>query len=202
MAHSDPTVYIVVADDPALHSGVIAALAAAGHPVASFPSAGAFLAGAPPDAAGCLLVDVALPAGGGAALLDELRRRRWSLPIILTAAPELARLLRSVRGGGYECLSNPVDPAEVLATVSRVLRSDAATRAARAEQEALRARFLRLTTRERAVCESVAQGLLNRQIAAALGIKESTVKAHRAQVMEKLGVGSLPELVRLVDRIS
>jgi FixJ family two-component response regulator len=105
-----------------------------------------------------------------------------------------------MRGGAIDFLTKPVQKRELLHAIERALARDAAARTERAERDAARARLARLTPRERQVCDLVAAGMLNKQIAGELGTGEKNIKWHRAHVMEKLGVGSVAELVRLVDR--
>lgn len=152
--------------------------------------------------AGCVVMDVRMPELGGLDLQDELSRRGFPLPIIfLTGHGQVPDSVRAMKGGAIDFLSKPCEDIALLDAVARALARDAARREALAQQEALRARFETLTRREREVCLLVTRGLLNKQIGAELGAGEKTVKVHRGRVMKKLGVNSVAELVRLVDKM-
>ncbi len=106
-----------------------------------------------------------------------------------------------MKAGAIDFLTKPCDDTDLLSAVERALERDAKARALREEQRAINARFEALTAREREVCLRVAQGRLNKEIAQELGTAEKTIKVHRGRVMEKLGVETVAELVRLVDRL-
>ncbi|WP_282420483.1 response regulator [Polyangium sp. 15x6] len=192
----------VVDDDPSVLRGLERLLRSAGYAVEAHASARAFLERAPADRPGCVIVDLRMPEIGGLDLQEELARRGFPLPLIfLTGHGDVPSSVRAMKGGALDFLSKPCDDTDLLAAVERALARDAEARAARAEKEAVRARFAALTPREHEVALLVAQGLLNKQIAAELGAAEKTIKVHRGRVMEKLGAESLADLVRLVDRI-
>jgi len=199
----------VVDDDPAVLRSLARLLSAAGYRVEAQASPRAFLEAAPKDRPGCVIVDLRMPEIGGLELQDELSRRDFPLPLIfLTGHGDVSNSVRAMKSGAVDFLSKPCEDTALLEAVDRALARDAAARAqeaeARAQREAreeARARFESLTPREREVCRLVARGLLNKQIAAELGTVEKTVKVHRGRVMKKLGVGSVADLVRLVDRI-
>ncbi|WP_276605278.1 response regulator transcription factor [Polyangium jinanense] len=192
----------VVDDDPSVLRGLERLLRSAGYAVEAHASARAFLERAPADRPGCVVVDLRMPEIGGLDLQEELARRGFPLPLIfLTGHGDVPSSVRAMKGGAIDFLSKPCDDTDLLAAVERALARDAEARAARVEKEAVRARFAALTPREREVALLVAQGLLNKQIAAELGAAEKTIKVHRGRVMEKLGAESLADLVRLVDRI-
>ena len=163
----------------------------------------AFLERAPADRPGCVVVDLRMPELSGLDLQEELSRRGVSLPLVfLTGHGDVPSSVRAMKAGAIDFLSKPCDDTDLLAAVERALARDAEARAARAEKDAIQALFSALTPREREVCLLVAQGLLNKQIAAELGAAEKTIKVHRGRVMGKLGVESVAELVRLVDRLN
>ncbi|MDC3959798.1 response regulator transcription factor [Polyangium jinanense] len=201
MTPMERTVF-VVDDDPSVLRGLERLLRSAGYAVEAHASARAFLERAPADRPGCVVVDLRMPEIGGLDLQEELARRGFPLPLIfLTGHGDVPSSVRAMKGGAIDFLSKPCDDTDLLAAVERALARDAEARAARVEKEAVRARFAALTPREREVALLVAQGLLNKQIAAELGAAEKTIKVHRGRVMEKLGAESLADLVRLVDRI-
>ncbi|MDI1476242.1 response regulator [Polyangium sp. y55x31] len=201
MTQKERTVF-VVDDDPSVLRGLERLLRSAGYVVEAHASPRAFLERAPADRPGCVVVDLRMPEIGGLDLQEEFARRGFPLPLIfLTGHGDVPSSVRAMKGGAIDFLSKPCDDTDLLAAVERALARDAEARAARAEKEAVRARFAALTPREREVALLVAQGLLNKQIAAELGAAEKTIKVHRGRVMEKLGAESLADLVRLVDRI-
>ena len=201
MTATGPTV-LVVDDDPSVLRGLERLLRAAGYVVEGYASPRAFLERAPWDRPGCAVVDLRMPEMGGIELQEELARRGCALPIVfLIGHGDVSSSVRAMKRGAIDFLTKPCDDTDLIAAVERALARDAEGRAAREEQQAVRARFEVLTPREREVCLLVARGLPNKRIAAELGTAEKTVKVHRGRVMEKLGVESLAELVRLVDRL-
>ncbi|WP_437627223.1 response regulator transcription factor [Sorangium sp. So ce1151] len=201
MAETAPTVF-VVDDDPSVLRALERLLRAAGHAVEAYASPGAFLERAPSERPGCAVVDLRMPGLDGTELQEELSRRGCPLPIVfLTGHGDVPSSVRAMKAGAIDFLTKPCDDTDLLAAVARAIERDARARATLGEQQALRTRFEALTPREREVCLRVAQGLLNKQIADELGAAEKTIKVHRGRVMEKLGVESVAELVRLVDRL-
>ena len=173
----------------------------AGHAVETFASAREFLARELPEGPGCLVLDLRMPGMTGLELQDTLERAGHTIPVVfISGHADIPASVRAMKAGAIDFLTKPVQKRELLQAVERALARDAVARAHRAEQDAARAGLGRLTPRERRVCDLVAAGMLNKQIAAELGTSEKTIKWHRAHVMEKLGVGSVAELVRLVDR--
>jgi len=201
MTQAERTVFLVD-DDPSVLRGLERLLRSAGYVVEAHASSRAFLERAPADRPGCVVVDLRMPEMGGLDLQEELARRGFPLPLVfLTGHGDVPSSVRAMKGGAIDFLTKPCDDTDLLAAVERALARDAEARAARAEKEAVRARFDALTPREREVCLLVARGLLNKQIAAELGAAEKTIKVHRGRVMEKLGAASVADLVRLVDRL-
>ncbi|WP_437319761.1 response regulator transcription factor [Sorangium sp. So ce385] len=196
-----PTVF-VVDDDPSVLRALERLLRSAGYAVEGYASPEAFLERAPSERPGCVVVDLRMPGLGGLELQDELARRGCPLPVVfLTGHGDVSSSVRAMKAGAVDFLAKPCDDTDLLAAVERAIARDAEARAARGAQQALRTRFEALTPREREVCLRVAQGLLNKQIADELGAAEKTIKVHRGRVMEKLGVETVAELVRLVDRL-
>jgi FixJ family two-component response regulator len=175
-------------------------LRANGFAVEGFTSAAAFLERPKHEGLACLLLDLRLLDQTGLDVQDDLRRRGFSLPIIfLSGQGDVPSTARAMRDGALDFLVKPVDEPELLDALAR---ADARVRAQQHEQRAQHdaaERLARLTARERQVCELVARGLLNKQIAYELGASENTVKVHRARVMRKLSVDSVASLVRLMS---
>ena len=177
-------------------------LRAAGHAVEAFASAREFLARERDEGPGCLVLDLRMPGMTGLELQDALERAGYAIPVVFVSGHgDIPASVKAMKAGAIDFLTKPVQNRDLLQAIERALARDRAARATRVERgDAARARVARLTPRERQVCALVATGMLNKQIAAELGTGEKNIKLHRAHVMEKLGVGSVAELVRLVDR--
>ena len=197
---NEQTVFIVE-DDAAVRDSLGLLLGLQGFRTQSFSCAEDFLRIYQPSWAGCLLLDVRMPGMNGLELQESLRRQGLALPvIIMTAHGDITTVRSALKSGAVDFLEKPVDPAALLAAVRMALDADAARRRAGMEAEGARQRLSVLTARERQVMELVAKGCHNREIAETLGISPRTVEVHKARVMEKLQVQSVPELVRIVLR--
>ena len=192
----------IVDDEPGMRKALTRLLVAEGFDVLSFASADEFLAAVRPAEAGCLVLDVAMPGTDGLALQAELVRRGVDLPILfLTGHGDIPMSVRAMKAGAVDFLAKPVDDAVLLKEVREALALARARRASSAELESLRRRLDSLTPREREVLEHLLAGKLNKQIAAALGTVEQTIKVHRGRVMEKMDVASMADLVRIAERL-
>ncbi len=192
----------LVDDDPAVLKGLSRLLHSAGYQTATFTSAGDFMRHYHPDDSGCLVLDLAMPGFSGLELQRWLRQSESPLPIIfLSGHGDVPTSVRAVKDGAVDFLLKPVNDEELLKAIREALLRESAARQARAELTAIQARLNTLTPREREVLEHVVSGELNKQIAGTLGTVEKTIKVHRARVMEKMGVQSLAELVRLAERV-
>ena len=188
----------VVDDDEAARKATARLLAASGFEARTYASAREFLNAIEPDMPGCIILDVRLPDQNGLDLQVALTRRGVPLPIVfMTGHGEIPDTVRAIQGGAVDFLTKPVDGDVLLAAVARALAQDDASRAVRARQQDLRGRYERLTPREREVFLHLIAGQLNKQVAADLQITERTIKLHRANILEKLEVGSMAELARL-----
>jgi PAS domain S-box-containing protein len=191
---AQPTVY-AVEDDAAAARSLQRLLAAVGRSVEVYASAEAFLQAYHPGMAGCLVVDINLPGMSGLELRRELARRGDGLPcVFVTGRGELAQAVQAMREGAVDFLVKPVSGEALLASVERAHRQSIMEVASVKET----ARLDQLTARERKVVELVAAGLPNKEVAFRLGISLRTVEGHRARAMHKLGLRTLPELVRLL----
>jgi FixJ family two-component response regulator len=200
MAEQIPVVFIVD-DDHSVREAIEGLLRSAGLRAQSFGSASEFLGTADLDALACLVLDVRLPGTNGLELQRELARRRRRLPIVfITGHGDIPMSVRAIKAGAIEFLPKPFRDQDLLNAVQQALAVARAERKAQSELAALQDRFAALTPRERQVLELVVGGLLNKQIAAQLGISEVTVKIHRGQVMQKTQARSLADLVRLTER--
>ena len=196
-----PLIHVVDDDEP-LRTALLRLLVASGFEARGYGSAGDFLLTPLPDRPGCVLLDVRMPGPSGLDLQVALRERGIQLPVIfLTGHADVATSVKAMKTGAVDFLSKPVERDVLLEALGRALAVDAAARAERSGAAEIRARFATLTQREREVFELVVSGRLNKQIAGHLGIAERTVKADRAQVLTKLGVGSAAELGALAERM-
>ncbi len=190
----------VIDDDPAFCASLVRFLRSVGFEAESFASAQDFLRDATAEGPACALVDLKMPDVDGLALQDALERSQRKVPVVfITGAGEILDSVKAMRAGAVDFLTKPVDEHQLLDAVERGLLEDTRRREERRRRLDAKARLARLTPRETQVCHLVAQGLLNKQVAAQLGLSEPTVKAHRQQVMFKLQVDSVAALVRLVD---
>jgi two-component system, LuxR family, response regulator FixJ len=200
MTATEQTVFIVE-DDAAVRDSLGLLLGLQGFRTQAFSCAEDFLRVYQPSWAGCLLLDVRMPGMSGLELQESLRQQSMALPIIImTAHGDIATVRTALRSGAVDFLEKPVDPDALLGAIRTALDADAARRRAALDAEGTRQRLSVLTARERQVMELVAKGCHNREIATTLGISPRTVEVHKARVMEKLQVQSVPELVRIVLR--
>jgi len=187
----------VVDDEQATRKAMARLLTAAGFAMRTYASADEFLAADASKAPGCIILDVQLPGLSGLDLQVALSKLQDPLPIIfLTGHAEIPDSVRAIRRGAVDFLTKPIEGAVLLNAVRRALAQDAVERSVRAHQRALRARYERLTAREREVFAHLISGQLNKQVAADLSISERTIKLHRARIFEKLEIDSMAGLTR------
>lgn len=188
----------VVDDDESLRVSLLELVAAAGFDARGYASTGEFLLDPLPARPGCVLLDVRMPGPSGLDLQAALQRRDVALPIVfLTGHADVTTSVRAMKAGAVDFLEKPVTRDTLLEALARALDVDAARRAARDDEHRHSKRLAALTPREREVFDRIVAGKLNKQIAAELGLGLRTVKAYRAQLMEKLGVATAAELGRL-----
>ena len=193
-----PTIHIVD-DDASFRNAVSRLVRAAGHEVRCYPSAVEFLAASvAASCPGCILVDLHMPGPSGLDLQQELAKAEHPLPVIfLTGHGDIPSSVRAMREGAEDFLTKPVKKEVLFPAIERALARDAQERRQRARRRELRARFDTLTPREHEVLAHVLSGQLNKQVAGDLDTSERTIKAHRANLMAKLQVHSVAELVHL-----
>jgi len=198
---SVPVVH-VVDDDESLRTAITRLLRAAGFAVHAHASATEFLLGARADVPSCVVLDIRMPGPSGLDLQEALARSDEPLPVVfLTGYGDVAMSVRAMKSGAVDFLTKPVTGRVLLSAVRNALARDGERRAARDRLRTLHSCYETLTPREREVFTQVVAGKLNKQVAAALLVSERTVKAHRAQVMKKMQVESLAELVRVADML-
>jgi FixJ family two-component response regulator len=200
---SEEPIVHVVDDDDSLRKAVTRLLRAAGYDVRAYASAGDFaLASRENSRRGCVLLDVRMPGPSGLDLQEALAREDEPLPVIfLTAHGDVPTSVRAMKAGAVDFLTKPIKRDVLLSAVRTALAHDLQSHTSREQLRDLRERFAKLTPREREVFDLVVAGRLNKQVAAELNMAERTVKAHRAQVMTKMGATSLAELVRLAGKM-
>ena len=197
MSSATGTVY-VVDDDPQARAALARLLRSAGYQTRSFASAGEFLAAHLEQAPGCLILDLAMPGMSGLELQQALLKAGCRRPIVfLSGKGDISQTVCAMKGGAVNFLTKPVDARELFATVEEALTLDAAERIARVARHGVAERIATLTPRERQVLGQLVSGKINKQIAAALGTAEKTVKVHRSRVMRKMHANSIVELVKL-----
>jgi FixJ family two-component response regulator len=202
MSERTPVVF-VVEDERAVREAIDSLLRSAGYPVKSFLSARELLAELTSEDSGCLVLDVRLPGMSGLEFQQELNRARISIPIIfVTGYGDIRMSVQAIKAGAVEFLTKPINEDDLLNAVAHSLEKDRVDRQERTELAKIQQRFSMLTPREREVMQFVVSGLLNKQIAAEVGISEITVKIHRAHVMRKMEVHSLAELAQLAQRMT
>jgi FixJ family two-component response regulator len=188
----------VVEDDQLVQRALLRLLRREGYQVEAFSSVEAYFERFAWELPSCLVLDLHLPGLGGLELLERLRERQQPVPtVVITAHGSVPTTVRAMKAGAIEFLEKPFDNSQLLAAVADGARRGLGQRRDTAERAELRARLALLTPRERQVLELVVEGLPNKKIAGRFQIAEKTIKVHRARVMEKMGAGSLPELVRL-----
>lgn len=189
----------VIDDDPLVVDTLAVLLRANGFAVEGFTSPDQFLERSPNEGLACLLLDLRLGDRTGLEVQEELRRRGFSLPVVfLSGQGDVPSTARAMREGALDFLVKPVDEPELLDALARARTKALAQQHEERVQRDAEERLARLTKRERQVCDLIARGFLNKQIAYDLGASENTVKVHRARVMHKLGVDSVAALVRLL----
>jgi len=193
-----PTAY-VVDDDESIRSLWQWLMASNGIAVETFGSAPAFIKAYRRGDPGCLVLDVRLPGMSGPELQDYLRREAIEIPIVFVSAHgDVPTAVNAIKGGAVDFIQKPFDYREALAIVRRAFERDAQGRDRSARRAQLAGRLAALTERERGVLQRVIEGKANKVIAAELDISVKTVEAHRAKVMEKMGVDSVAELVQRI----
>jgi FixJ family two-component response regulator len=198
-----PGLVHVVDDDASFRTAIERRLKLAGYDVATYPSAQQLLDRLPDNGRlGCILLDVRIPGLSGPELQNRLSELGSTLPIVfLTGYADTPTTVRTIKAGAEDFLTKPVSSEQLIDAIERAIARHDAARDQRSWLESHRSLLATLTPRERQVFELIVRGKINKQIAHQLGTTERTVKAHRHQVMEKMQVHSLAELVSIAERL-
>ncbi|AWM00596.1 response regulator transcription factor [Bradyrhizobium amphicarpaeae] len=201
-AQSLNSVVIIVDDDAGIRASLDSLFRSVGLETRLFASPAELLGGALPDGPGCIVLDVRLPGVSGLDLQSQLVRQGISHPIIfMTGHGDIPMSVRAMKAGAVDFLAKPFRDQDMLDAVTAALERDAQYRAEAATKEDIRAQYETLTAREREVMGHVTAGLMNKQVAALIGLSEITVKIHRGNVMRKMEVRSLADLVRKAEAL-
>jgi FixJ family two-component response regulator len=202
LATAGGAVVLVVDDDPAMRSALANLFASVGLPVEVFGSAPELLRSSLPNVASCLVLDIRLPGVTGLDFQAELAEAGIHIPIIfMTGHGDIPMSVQAMKAGAVDFLTKPFRHQEMLGAVNRALAADRKRRAEEKIVSELRVLYESLTSREREVFVLVTAGLVNKRIAAELGVSEITVKVHRTQLTRKMRTRSLADLVRIADAL-
>jgi FixJ family two-component response regulator len=196
------SIVFVVDDDASLREALSRVIRSVGLQVELFASAQEFLQRKQSDVPGCLILDVRLPGISGLEFQRKLAEAKILIPIIfITGHGDIQMSVRAMKAGAVEFLTKPFRHQDLLDAIQLALERDGVRRRREAEIATLQRRFEGLTARERQVLPLVVSGIPNKQIATEIGTSETTVKVHRSQLMRKMGADSLPDLVRMTERM-
>ncbi|MDQ0140054.1 response regulator transcription factor [Cupriavidus taiwanensis] len=195
--HRGETVFIVD-DDEAMRDSLTWLLEGNGYQVRSFTSAEQFLAAYDASQVSCLILDVRMPGMSGPELQERMIAEQIDIPIVfITGHGDVPMAVSTMKRGAIDFIEKPFDESELRALVERMLQKARTDHSTAREQRAAKDLLGKLTTREQQVLERIVAGRLNKQIADDLGISIKTVEAHRANIMEKLNVNTVADLLRL-----
>jgi FixJ family two-component response regulator len=195
-------VVLVVDDDRSVRESLSNLIRSAGFKVVAYESASDVMHAGLPKGPCCLVLDVRLPGPSGLELQQELLRARAAIPIIfITGYADISMSVQAMKAGAVEFLSKPFREADLLDAIREALARAITAHGERIAVDAIRRKAASLTRREQQVMRSLLTGLMNKQVAAELGISEVTVKIHRRRIMEKMAASSMIELARMIERL-
>ncbi|TYL86051.1 response regulator transcription factor [Bradyrhizobium rifense] len=201
-ANADEPIVRIVDDDPSMRRALTNLFQSVGLKVEAFGSAAEIMDAKPPAVPSCLVLDIRLPGSSGLDLQADLAKANIHTPIIfITGHGDIPMTVRAMKSGAVDFLTKPVRDQDMLDAVQAALERDRKRRDAEKSVSGVRSRFESLSTRQRDVLSLVASGLMNKQVAAELGLAEITVKIYRGQIMRKMGAKSLADLVRMTDAL-
>jgi FixJ family two-component response regulator len=197
-----PIKVAVIDDEASTRRALARLMKSAGIEAATFSSPHEFLSDPIYQQVDCAVTDLRMPGFDGLRLQQELNKSSPHLSLVfITGHGDIPKGIKAMKGGAVDFLVKPVDSEALLAAIHRAAERSRVLKASRGELMALTQRYEEVTAREREIFALVTAGLLNKQVAAHLGVTEKTVKVHRARVMEKMGAGSLADLVRMAERL-
>lgn len=195
---SDEITVFIVDDDEAVRDSLSFLMRSVGLKTESFDSADRFLQAKPCHRAGCLLLDIRMPAMSGLELQGQLEAHGIRLPVIfISGHADVPMAVRALKAGAFDFVEKPFNDQLLLDCVQRAIEADRQQRQLAEQLDVWRTRIATLTPREREVMALVVEGAANKVISSTLGVSLKTVEAHRAHVMEKLQADSLSQLVRM-----
>lgn len=195
-------VVMIVDDDAAIRASLDSLFRSIGLETRLFSSPSELLGGTLPDGPACIVLDIRLPGVSGLDLQGQLTRQGIEFPIVfMTGHGDIPMSVRAMKAGAVDFLSKPFRDQDMLDAVTLALERDTQRRTQSAALDDLRAQYETLTSREREVMGYVTAGLMNKQVAGLMELSEITVKIHRGNVMRKMGVRSLADLVRKAEAL-
>ena len=194
-------IVFLVDDDSRVREAIAELLGSLGWRAETFAVAADYVAYPKPDLPACLILDIELPDINGLEFQKRLSREDHPPIVFITGHGDIPSSVRAIQGGAVDFLTKPVGENELVAAVRAAIERDRTQRSARAERAELRRRLAALTPREREVLPLVVSGLLNKQAAAELGIREITLQIHRGKIMQKMQAASLADLVRIAEKL-
>ena len=201
MTETKPTIFIVD-DDPSVRESTELLLKSVGFNVKTFVSAQDFLKANLQEDLGCLILDVRMPGISGLDLQEKLVSAKTPLPVIfITGHGTVPMSVRAMKAGAVDFLQKPFEEQDLLDAINRAITQHGERKSKKDEADKLRQRLKALTSREYEVFSLLVTGMANKEIAHKLGTSERTVKAHRAQIMEKMNAESLADLIRFAEKL-
>jgi FixJ family two-component response regulator len=198
----DAAIIHIVDDDDSLRAALDSLFRSVGLAVRGHASVADFLAAPREDAPGCLVLDVRLPGISGLDFQDRLDELGIGLPVVLmTGHGDIPMSVRAMKAGAVDFLAKPFRDQDMLDAVAAAVERDRARRLEADDDAALKTRYAALSPREREVMGLVTAGKMNKQAAFELGLSEVTVKIHRGAAMRKMGAKTLPDLVRMAEKL-
>ncbi|MDA9437445.1 response regulator transcription factor [Bradyrhizobium sp. CCBAU 51627] len=195
-------IVLIVDDDVSMRRALTNLFESVGLNVEAFGSASQLLQAKPPEGPSCLVLDIRLPGVSGLELQSDLAKANIHTPIIfITGHADIPMTVRAMKGGAIDFLTKPVRDQDILDAVQAAIERDRKRRDLNKTVSNVRSRFESLSSRERDVLALVTSGLMNKQVAAQLGLAEITVKIYRGQIMRKMGAKSLADLVRMSEAL-